>query len=187
MKKALVSLFFLIGFTQIFAHSFHYEVQVNTKLIVSKQLQLTALEITLQYDETVSLAFLEDQKDLKKLGQKLITDLDTLGYFTQIKQSGRVLEITKAQNTNLKKGKRSALSLHFTLPLKTPASLKGNNTLSLDHEDPTSAAILYYDNVSNIQLSDILKKQCKASIEEKGDFAEGEFPQIVKIACTIPE
>ena len=54
----------------------------------------------------------------------------------------------------------------------------------LRHEDPTEAAILYYDNANYIFVDGALKDSCKSSVKEKENFTEGEFPQIVRVNCT---
>ncbi len=184
MKKVfIVSLLFLFAalIQPAFSHSYHYEVQVQTDLI-SKNSQLSALKMTWYYDEEVSTVLLEDQKDLKKLGKKLITDLDLLGYFTQLKLNGKVLVMGKAENYKLR-NENNTLALSFTLPLTMPIKINDKSVLSIVHEDPAEVAILYYDNETEITLHDELKKRCKKSVVDKKNFKDGEFPQIVKIAC----
>jgi len=182
MKNTLLLSFILMAFSSIaFSHSYHYEVQVTNKLI-SKDEKLAALKMTWLYDHDVSKAMLDDQKDLKKLENKLISDLDLLGYFTQVKLNGKALPFDRAKNVRLIKSK-DLLELSFLLPLSIPIQIDAKNVLSLDHEDPSSIAILFYENASHIQLNGMLKKRCRIVIKEKDDFAEGEFPQVVKIGC----
>ena len=182
MKYTLLLSLLLIAFTATaFAHSYHYEVQISNELI-SKNEKLKALKMTWLYDNEVSTAMLEDQKNLKKLGHTLINDLDLLGYFTQIKLNGKALPFGRATQVGLVKSK-NALKLSFTLPLSMPIAIKNKSVLSLDHEDPSAIAILFYDNPAHIKLNGALKKRCKSSIKEKVSFSEGDFPQIVKIGC----
>lgn len=182
MKNTLLLSFILMAFTSTaFSHTYHYEVKITNKLI-SKNEKLEALGMTWLYDHDVSKAMLDDQKNLKKLGNKLISDLDLLGYFTQIKLNGKALPFDRAKNVHLIKSKDS-LELSFLLPLSMPINIKTKSTLSLDHEDPSAIAILFYENSSHVQLNGSLKKRCKTTMKEKGKFAEGEFPQIVKIGC----
>ncbi len=75
------------------------------------------------------------------------------------------------------------MQLHFTLPLKKPASITKSSEITFAHEDPTEAAILYYENAEHILVEGSLKDNCKSSVKEKSSFAEGEFPQIIKISC----
>jgi len=191
---SLSTLFLTLLFTtQSFPHSYHYEVQVANTLQTNNNKQLEALKLTFLYDGSVSKVMLQDQKDLKKLGDTLITDLQKLGYFTQIKLNGKTLNTNKAQDIRLEKisAKDSegrpynALQLQFTLPLQKAANITKNSELELRHEDPTEAAILYYDNADHILIEGSLKMSCKSSVKEKGDFAEGEFPQIVKVICNL--
>lgn len=185
MRKVIFSLFFILINAQIFAHSLHYEIQVSNKLIVDNQHKLKALDLIFKYDETVSLVMLQDQKNLKKLAKNIMTELDTLGYFTQIKLNGKVLQTTKVNSYNLTKGKRSVLSLHFTLPIVSPQKLTGKSRILLDHADPSASAILYYDNKSAITWGKSIQKNCKSHLAEKKEFGEGEFPQIVLIECNM--
>lgn len=189
MKKILF-LSFMLVFTflnqSLFSHSFHYEVQVTNALQVNNKKQLEALKLSWLYDGEVSKIMLQDQKDLNKLAKTLVNDLEKLGYFTQTKLNGKVLSFNKATNISLEKvnkGEYDVLQLHFTLPFKTAVNITGNSEISFDHEDPTAAAILYYEDARYIQLGSHLQSDCKASVKEKGDFTEGEFPQIIKIKC----
>lgn len=163
------------------AHAYHYEVQISNELNSSKG-QLNALNMTWLYDEDVSGVMLQDQDDLKKLSAKLINDLDLLGYFTQVKLNGKTLALGKAKNVILKKFDNTLL-LFFTIPFKKPVTIKKGSTLSFNHEDPSASAILYYDKPSEIIINGTLKKRCKSTVKEKGDFNEGEFPQVVKVYC----
>jgi ABC-type uncharacterized transport system substrate-binding protein len=176
--------------TQTFAHSYHYEMQVTNALQINDEKQLEALQLSFLYDSEVSNAMLQDEKDLDKLGKKLVNDLGKLGYFTQIKLNGKVLNTHQAKDIKLKNisvkgedGTYDVLQLHFTLMLKKPASITKNSEIAFYHEDPTAAAILYYENAEHIVVGEQLKDNCKASVKEKGKFEEGEFPQIIRVNC----
>ena len=196
MKKLqFLNTLFFIAFATFFtmqasAHSYHYEMQVTNVLQTNNKGQLEALKLSFLYDGDVSNVMLQDEKNLNKLGKTLIRDLGKLGYFTQIKLNDKVLNTQKAQNIKLEKiaikgeeGKYDALQLNFTLPLKHPANIAKNSEIALAHEDPTDAAILYYENSEHIFVDGSLKSQCKSSVKEKGKFEEGEFPQIIKVNC----
>jgi len=195
MKKfLLLNIVFLVALfsSQItFAHAYHYEVQVTNALQTNDKKQLKALKLTFLYDSETSEVMLQDQKDLEKLGKKLTNDLGKLAYFTQAKVNGKVLDFKEASNIKLDTIKEEgddkktydALQLHFTLVLKTPINIDGDSKIGFFHEDPTDAAILYYENEKHILLGDNLKDRCKASVKEKGKFEEGEFPQIVNVSC----
>jgi len=195
MKKILLlNILFLATLfsSQItFAHEYHYEVQITNALQTNDKKELKALKLTFSYDGETSEVMLQDQKNLEKLGKKLVSDLGKLAYFTQAKVNGKVLDFKEASDIKLDtikvkgddKKLYDILQLHFTLELKTPVSLDGNNEIGFFHEDPSNAAILYYENEKQILLGDSLKDRCEASVKEKGDFEEGEFPQIVSVSC----
>ncbi len=195
MKKfLLLNIAFLVALfsSQItFAHAYHYEVQVTNALQTNDKKQLEALKLTFLYDSETSEVMLQDQKDLEKLGKKLASDLGKLAYFTQAKVNGKVLDFKEASDIKLDTIKEEGddkklydiLQLHFTLVLKTPISIDGDNEIGFFHEDPTEAAILYYKDAKHIIVGDSLKDSCKASVKEKGDFKEGEFPQIINVSC----
>lgn len=195
MKKILLlNILFLATLfsSQItFAHAYHYEVQITNALQTNDKKELKALKLTFSYDGETSEVMLQDQKNLEKLGKKLVSDLGKLAYFTQAKVNGKVLDFKEASDIKLDtikvkgddKKLYDILQLHFTLELKTPVSLDGNNEIGFFHEDPSNAAILYYENEKQILLGDSLKDRCEASVKEKGDFEEGEFPQIVSVSC----
>lgn len=192
-KSLLLSTLFIVALfftSQVFSHSYHYEMQVTNVLQTNDKKQLEALKLTFLYDGEVSNVMLQDQKDLEKLGKTLLRDLGQLGYFTQIKLNGKVLNTHKAQYIKLKKvnvkgegNSYDALQLHFTLALKKPVSITEGSEIVLAHEDPTEAAILYYENAEHILVDGSLKDSCKSSVKEKSNFAEGEFPQIIRVNC----
>lgn len=187
MKKVLLLNLFLILFSvQItHAHSFHYELQVSSTLQLNDKKELESVKISWLYDGDVSDIMLQDQKDLKKLGKKVIEDISLLGFFTQIKLNGNTLAFNKIEDYKMEKlnnGEYDVLRLSFTLPFETTMSLKGDVEIGFSHEDPSASAILYYESDKNIYIGD-LQKSCKASVKEKKKFEEGEFPQIVKVIC----
>ena len=181
----------LLSSQTTFAHSYHYEVQVTNALQTNDKKELKALKLTFLYDGETSEVMLQDQKDLEKLGKKLTSDLGKLAYFTQAKVNGKVLDFKEASDIKLDTIKEEGddkklydiLQLHFTLQLKTPVSIDGGSEIGFFHEDPSDAAILYYEDEKYILLGDNLKDRCTASVKEKNKFDEGDFPQIVNVSC----
>ena len=190
MKKIVTSLFVISSFLMIsmqsgFAH-FHYEAAATTELQTNKDNKLYALKQSWVYDSVVTGIMLKDNDDLKSFGKGLITDLDKLGYFTQLKLDGKVLKTTKVETYTLEKeGKDedTRLKLTFTLPLKTPVALKGKTTLLIDHTDKSASAIIYYDTATSITFSKALEPHCIADVKDKKDYEHGETPQLVKVFC----
>lgn len=188
MKKislTIISLFSLLLSQVTMAH-FHYELPLQNELVTNTKNELTGLNIDWVYDGDLSDLMLKDQKDVTKMGAKLISDLDTLGYFTFVKLNGKSVDtakVTKYKVEELKETDHSKLKLSFYLPLKTPVSLDGKNTLEFRHEDANASAILYYDKPENLQLASNLKEKCEVVITEVKDFEEGEAPQKVKVVC----
>ena len=168
-----------------FAH-FHYELPVKSTLISNNNQKLSAIQISWTYDEEVSDLMLKDQKNIKKLGKKLINDLEKIQYFTALKLDGKPIETGKVKQFNLEEIKHkdySNLKLTFTLPITSAATLKGNHVLIVNHEDPTASAILYYDKPQDLRVNGPLQSKCKTIIVEKKKFEEGESPQDVKVVC----
>ena len=169
----------------VFAH-FHYELPIKSTLVTNANQQLTAMKLSWIYDDEVSDLMLKSQKNVKKLGAKLINDRDKLCYFTSLKLDGKSLKTGKVSQFNLEEIKHkdySNLKLSFTLPVTPPVSLKGNHTLVVNHEDATASAILYYDKPQDLRTSGALKAKCKTIVVEKKKFDEGESPQDVKVVC----
>ena len=197
MKKSLF-LSLLVSLTlfatqTLFAHAYHYEIQVTNTLQTNDKKQLNALKLTFLYDSETSEVMLQDQKNLEKLGKKLTSDLGKLAYFTQAKVNGKVLDFKEASDIKLNIIKEKGddeklydtLQLHFTLVLKKPVSIDGDSEIGFFHEDPTEAAILYYKDAKHIIVGDNMKDSCKASVKEKDGFKEGEFPQIANVSCKL--
>lgn len=192
MKKMLFLALFFIATNTGFAHSFHYELQILNTLQINEENQLESMRLSWIYDGDVSEAMLQDEKDLEKLGKKVISDLEKLAYFTQVKLNGKVLDFNKATDVKLETKKvktedqsYDALQLFFTLPFKTAPDMSGENIITLVHEDPSAAAILYYEDAKTLLASGMFEKKCSVEIVEKKDFEEGEFPQLITINCKI--
>ncbi len=184
-KLSLFGLLFGLLFSPLALAHFHYDLPLRTTLQTNTKGDLTALNITWMYDDELTDLMLKDQKDVKKLGKKLINDLQLLSYFTAVKLNGKGLNFSKVSDYNLQEIKHKDyknLELTFTLPLKKPVSLTGKNTLNFRHEDANASAILYYDKPQHLQLGK-LKSHCKVDITEKKTFEEGEAPQNVKVVC----
>ena len=182
--SSIISITIALFSQAAFAH-FHYELPITSTLQANSAHQLKSIKMSWTYDDEVSGMMLQDQKDIKKLGKKLITDLEKLGYFTFLKLNGKSIKTDKVKLFKLEEVKfkdYSKLKLTFTLPLKTPISLQGNNTLAIRHEDGTASAIIYYDKPSDLSIQSSLNGNCKTDIQEK-KFEEGESPQTVKVVC----
>ena len=182
---AIAALFLSFFVLPAFAH-FHYELPIKSTLMSNNKQQLSAMQVSWIYDDEVSELMLKDQKDLKKLGKKLINDLDLLQYFTVLKLDGKPLKTGKVKKYHLEEIKHkdySNLKLTFTLPITSAASLKGNHVLIVNHEDPTASAILYYDKPQDLRINGPLQGKCKTIVVEKKKFEEGESPQDVKVVC----
>ncbi len=182
-----VSIISLLSFfpQTAFAH-FHYELSVNSVFQANDSNQLESMKISWTYDNEVSGLMLKDQSDVKKLGEKLIKDLENLAYFTSIKLNGKPIETKKVENYLLEEIKHkdySDLKFTFTLPLKKPIKLEGNNTLQINHEDATLSAIIYYENPEAFIFDKRLNTNCTLDIVEKKDFEEGESPQDTQVVC----
>ncbi len=185
-----ISLLFVLLVSQLipqtaFAHV-HYELSVTSSFQANNDNQLESMTISWTYDDEISTLMLKEQKDVKKLGQKLINDLEKLSYFTSIKLNGNVIATKTVETYTLEEIKQddySNLKLTFTLPFKTPIKLEGKNTLIINHEDANLSAIIYYENPEAFVFDKNLNSNCKLDIVEKKDFEEGESPQDTKILC----
>ncbi len=188
MKK--ISLF-ILSLLAVFISSlaqahFHYELPIKTMLSVNTKEELSGLDITWVYDDELTKLMLKDQKDVTKLGKKLMKDLSMLGYFTFLKLNGKELSTSKVTEYKLEEIKYTDyknLKLSFHLPLKKPVSLAGKNSLEFRHEDANASAVLYYDKPEHLQIGKALEMHCEVVIKDKKDFEEGEAPQTVKVAC----
>jgi len=188
MKKMTLIFIALLGLLLsplVYAH-FHYELPLETSLKVNDKKELIGLDIVWIYDDELTGLMLKDQKNVSKLGVKLMKDLDALGYFTFLKLNGNAVSTSKVTSYKLEEMKKtdySNLKLSFYLPLKKPVSLAGKNTLTFRHEDANASAVLYYDKPEHLQLGKELQAHCKVVISDKKGFEEGEAPQNVEVAC----
>ena len=186
-KVLLPSLFLSLLFIQpAFSHALHYEVQMKSELQVNTDNQISGVGMVWRYDSATSTDMLKDEPDLKKLEKMIHSNLSRFNFFTKLKLEDKTLATAAVQNFKLEEIKEpdnSYLQIRFTLPLASPPKLSTIKKIDFIHADPTATAILYYENPKDVMLGYGLEDKCQTSVEEKPNFKEGEFPQIVTISC----
>lgn len=188
LVKLMVAMILLL--TQpLSAGSFHYYLDVTTAVQVDARQQLHAVKMSWVYDEQITGMLLQNQQDLKLLGDVIISDLHKAGYFTNLLLNGKRLDLAQVKAYKLellKQQGKDKLKLDFTLPLKAPVSFKGKSKLVIDLVDQSGSAMFYHKDASRILLGETLKQHCAARVINKEEFEHSESAQIVTLHCKMP-
>jgi ABC-type uncharacterized transport system substrate-binding protein len=123
----------------------HVWVTMNSELIFAADGSITGVRHSWTFDDTFSVFAtqgLESKKrgvftreELAPLAEVNVTSLKEYGFFTFAKADGKKVQFNEPVDYYLDYDpKRTVLTLHFTLPLKTPIKAK---QLNVDIYDPT--------------------------------------------------
>jgi ABC-type uncharacterized transport system substrate-binding protein len=135
---------FLIAGASAFAHP-HVWVTMQGELVYSPDGSITGVRYNWTFDDMFS-AFATQGIDAKKPGQfsrqeleplakENITSLKDFGYFTYMKANGKKVDLKDPTDYYLDYNtKDTVLTLHFTVPLKTPIKSKDLNIEIYDPE-----------------------------------------------------
>ena len=180
----------MVGSIPAFAHGFHYRIAVDTTLVMDAQGQLNGLQMHWLHDADVSKAMFEDEdmspehrdQTIKQIGNRLVHDLQRLGYFTQLKLDGQAVPIGEVQTHTLTVDSKQQMLLDFVLPLQSPVSLSGK-TLSWTMQDPEGMGILTYAGDSHVSLPEGCQLQLATPPASTNPDDEASHPQTVTVSC----
>jgi ABC-type uncharacterized transport system substrate-binding protein len=167
--------FLVAASTQAVAHP-HVFVTMKSEIVYDADSAVTALRHAWIFDDmfsTYALQGLESKtkgeftrEELAPLAEVNITSLKEYDYFTQGQTDGKKIEFTGATDYWLE-FKDSVLTLHFTLPVKSP--VKGKTT-NFEIYDPS-----YFIDFSFVEKDPVslagAPGQCKLDIAKPGDTA----------------
>lgn len=186
MKKiSLLTLLCALLLTPLSYAHFHYEINSQATLIANEKQQLSSVKLSWIYSPEVSEIMLKAGQPMEALSKSVFNDLAALNYFTRLTLNGKNIptsKVTEHQLISIKQNNMNLLKLNFTLPLAAPLYIQGNNTLGIDHKDPSASATLFFRHTDNILLGNFAEK-CHATVTQKTEFNEGETPEVVTISC----
>ena len=122
----------------------HVFVTATEELLFGPDGRVTGVRHTWKFDDMYSAFMVQGlgpeaailtREQLAPLARTNVESLTEFGYFTSLKASGKAGEFGAPVDYWLEEGSDKLLTLHFTLPLKAPASAK--TVLTLAVYDPT--------------------------------------------------
>lgn len=189
LPTLLLGLALLLGNTTLQASGFHYNIDVSSRLTTNEQNQLSALHMDWLYDVQLSQILLENEDispaglpaTLQDIANRMVHDLQTYHYFTQIVVNKQILPLAQVTDYQLQLlGER--LQLTLSVPLQQPQPLAGQY-ITINMLDPAGTGTLKHAAAERIQRSGYTLDNCGVSITENADYDHGEPAQHVLLQC----
>lgn len=171
----IAAAFIVAGATQALAHP-HVFVTMKSEVVYGADGAVTAVRHAWTFDDMFSTYALQGidskqkgaftREELAPLAEVNVTSLKEYDYFTQGQGDGKKFEFTGATDYWLE-FKDSALTLHFTLPVKTPVKTRSVN---LEIYDPSYFINFSFDDKDKnpVTLAGT-PGQCKLDVSKPGD------------------
>jgi ABC-type uncharacterized transport system substrate-binding protein len=161
--------------TQAFAHP-HVFVTMKSEIVYGADGMVTAVRHAWAFDDMFSTYALQGvdskkkgeftREELTPLAEVNVTSLKEYDYFTQGQADGKKIEFGGAADYWLE-FKDSVLTLHFTLPVKSP--VKGQ-AVNFEIYDPSYFIDFSFEDKDPVKLAGA-PGQCKLNVAKPGDTA----------------
>lgn len=178
----------------VYAHSFHYQVNVSPQWQTDSAGKLTAVAMDWDYDPQVTSIMLEGEdlspehqaQTLQALTTRLIKDLAAVNYFTALQINDETALFNEPTDIQLRikaVDHAQRLQLHLQLPLQVAGNVLGKR-LTLTLADPSGTGILTYPTADQIPLPSAWH-DCQLQVHAT-DANEKPVPNEIKLDCTSP-
>lgn len=162
--RPLVSgLMVLLAATSVSAGGIHYQVSTSTRFVADGAANLTGLRMNWVYDPEVSSVIIGGRDmsggALRQLGEDIMADLYSLGYYVQFTANGQPLPIHKVENFSIKLAENSSIQLGMQVDLKQALPVAGK-AFRLKLADPDGSAVLAYSGVDRVVLDNGVVGKC---------------------------
>lgn len=193
MKKTIRSLALglclCLSATAVSAGGVHYQVSTSTRFMADQAGNMQGFRMNWVYDPEVS-AIIVDGRDLsngglRKMGEDIMADLYSLGYYIQFTANDQPVPIKKVEQFTIELVEEGSILLGMQVNLKQPVPVAGK-IFRLKLVDPDGSARLVYSGVDRIVLDNNLVKKCAAPTLEsaKLDLSGHEVDvQTASVAC----
>ncbi|PID99830.1 MAG: hypothetical protein CSA79_06310 [Thiothrix nivea] len=155
----------LLATATVQASGVHYQISTSTRFYADNAGHLAGLRMNWVYDPEVSALITDgrplDEAGLRHLGEDIIADLYTMGYYLQFTANGQPVPVKKVTQFTLKRVEGHRIQLGMQVELKQPMVVNGK-TFTLTLVDPDSSASLRYSSADRIVLDKALAAQCAA-------------------------
>ena len=162
----------------------HVFITVKSEAIFDAAGKVTAIRHAWQFDEFYS-AFavqglgkdgaLPTREELLPLARINVEQLAEFGYFTVAKAAGKPVDFAEPVDYWLDEAADKLVTLHFTLPLKTPASAA--KAFSLQVYDPTYFIAFDFDDAAPLVLANA-PKGCSSNVNKPGPLVADEAKKL---------
>ena len=162
----------------------HVFVVVKSELVFGADGRIEAIRHAWQFDEFYSAFAVQGlgkdgkeptREDLAPLAKVNVESLAEFGWFTVGKVSGKAVEFADPKDYWLDEAADKLVTLHFTLPLKTPASAA--KAFSLQVYDPTYFIAFDFDDKAAVTMAGA-PKGCSASVNKPGPLIADETKKL---------
>lgn len=162
----------------------HVFVVVKSELVFGTDGKVEAIRHAWQFDEFYSAFAVQGlgkdgkqptREDLAPLAKVNVESLAEFGWFTVGKVSGKVVEFAEPKDYWLDEAADKLVTLHFTLPLKTPASAA--KAFSLQVYDPTYFISFDFDDKAAVTLAGA-PGGCTASVNKPAPLIADETKKL---------
>ena len=162
----------------------HVFVVVKSELVFAADGKIEAIRHAWQFDEFYSAFAVQGlgkdgkmptREDLAPLAKVNIESLAEFGYFTVGKAGGKAVEFDDPKDYWLDEASDKLVTLHFTLPLKSPASAA--RAFNLQVYDPTYFIAFDFDDKDAIVLSGA-PAGCSAKVNKPGPLVADETKKL---------
>lgn len=178
----------------VYAHSFHYQVNVSPQWQTDNTGKLTAIIMDWDYDPQVTSIMLEGEdlspehqaQTLQALTARLIKDLAAVNYFTALQINDETALFNEPTDIQLRikaVDHAQRLQLHWQLPLQVASNVRGQH-LTLTLADPSGTGILSYPTTDSISLPSAWH-DCHLQVRAT-DANEKPVPNEITLDCTSP-
>lgn len=172
--------FMLFGFAAVQAHS-HVRIVASSELIYAPDGSLTGIRHAWTFDDTFTSYALQDvdprtkgvysREDLAPLAETNALSLREFGFFTFTKADGKKVAFEDPVDYYLEY-RDAALTLHFTLPFKTPVKAR---ELAVEVFDPAGFNDFRFADQDPVRLVGA-PPACRVSLQRARQDADAEEP-----------
>lgn len=162
----------------------HVFIIVKSEVVFGADGRIEAIRHAWEFDEFYSAFAVEGlgkdgklptREDLLPLAKVNIEQLAEYGYFTVAKSYGKQVEFGEPKDYFLEEAATKLVTLHFTLPLKTPAS--ASRAFSLQVYDPTYFIAYDFDDKDGLRLIGA-PAGCTAKVNKAGPLVADEAKKL---------
>lgn len=167
IRSLVLGVSLCIAVTSAWASGIHYQVSTSTRFLADEAANLTGLQMNWVYDPEVSAIIVEGRElgngGLRQLGEDMMADLYTLGYYVQLTANGQPVPIRKVEQFTIKLTEDSSIQLGLQVDLQQRVPT-ADKVFRLKLVDADGSASLLYAGVDRVVLDNALVAKCAVPV-----------------------